>query len=180
MADLIVSGIGRRAQRGFARLGPLVMQCALGRGGRRVMKREGDGATPIGRWPIREVYVRPTGQLYLRLVPAAGRVRLLRPDDGWCDAPGARHYNQRVRHPYPDSAERLWRDDHLYDAIVVLGYNHCPRRRNRGSAIFLHLLRRAAEGDNILPTEGCIGLEARDLRVVLGRLGRGSAVRVLG
>lgn len=180
MTDLIVSGIGRQAQRGFARFGPMVVRCALGRGGRRVRKREGDGATPIGRWPVRAIYVRRQGCLFLRALPSVGRVRLLEPADGWCDAPDARAYNRPVKHPYPASAERLWRDDHLYDVIVVLGYNDCPRLRGRGSAIFLHLLRRASADGAILPTEGCVGLGSRDLGIILRRLGRGSAVRVVG
>lgn len=180
MGDLIISGVGRQAQRGVARLGPLVMACALGRGGRQVLKREGDGATPIGRWPIRQVYVRPEGFVFPRAVPAVGLARRLREDDGWCDEPGDRNYNRPVRHPYPASAEHLWRADHLYDVILVLGHNDCPRRRGMGSAIFLHLLRRTSDDGAILATEGCIGLAARDLKIVLSRFRRGSAVRVLG
>lgn len=178
--DLIVGGAGRRARRGWARLGPVTMPCALGRGGREIMKREGDGATPIGRWPIRRIYVRPEGRIGLRYAPAVGSPVRLGPEDGWCDDPGDRNYNRPVRHPYPASAERLWRDDHLYDVIVVLGYNDRPRRRGMGSAIFLHLMRRSPDGREILPTEGCIGLDRRDLVVVLRHLGRGSALHVLG
>lgn len=178
--DLVVSGLSRRASQGWARLGPVVMRCALGRGGRQVMKREGDGATPIGRWPIRGVYYRAGGLIGLRHAPSVGLARRLRPDDGWCDALGDRNYNRAVRHPYPASAERLWRDDHLYDVIVVLGYNDRPRRQGWGSAIFLHLLRRAGRDGAIQATEGCVGLAARDLALVLRRLGRGSAVRVVG
>lgn len=180
MRDLIISGIGRQAQQGFARLGPITMTCALGRGGRQVMKREGDGVTPIGRWPVRRVYVKPTGSIRLSATPSVDRVETLRCKDGWCDESGDRNYNKPVRHPYPASAEHLWRDDHLYDVIVVLGYNDYPRRRGFGSAIFLHLLRRGPDTGAILPTEGCVGLAARDLRLVLNHLGRGSAVRVLG
>ena len=176
---LIVGGVGHRASRGWARLGPVTMPCALGRGGRRMIKREGDGATPIGRWPIRRIYVRPGGRLGLRQAPSVGFTTHLRPEDGWCDAPDDRNYNRPVRHPYPASAERLWRDDHLYDVIVVLGYNARPRRRGMGSAIFFHLMRRSTENSEILPTDGCVGLDARDLLMVLRHLGRGSAVHVL-
>ena len=177
---LIVGAVGHRATRGWARLGPVTMSCALGRGGRRMIKREGDGATPIGRWPIRRIYLRPAGSLGLRHKRSVSFATSLRPEDGWCDAPGDRNYNRPVRHPYPASAERLWRDDHLYDAIVVLGHNDLPRRRGMGSAIFLHLMRRSPESGAILPTEGCVGLNARDLGLVLRHLGHGSAVHVLG
>ncbi len=75
------------------------------------------------------------------------------PSDGWCDAPTDRNYNRPVDHPYPASAERLWRDDGLYDVVVVMGYNDHPRIAGRGSAVFMHV---GAPG--LTPTEGCIAL----------------------
>ena len=123
------------------------------------MKREGDGATPVGAWPLREVFYRPDRV-------ARPRTRLpvtpLRRDDGWCDDPADRNYNRRVRLPYPAGHERLWREDHLYDLVVVLGYNDRPRACGKGSAIFMHL---ATPGFG--PTEGCIALRETDLRRLL-------------
>jgi L,D-peptidoglycan transpeptidase YkuD (ErfK/YbiS/YcfS/YnhG family) len=94
--------------------------------------------------------------------------------DGWCDAPGDRNYNRPVRHPYPASAERLWREDELYDVLVVLGHNQRPRLRGGGSAIFMHVAR-----PGYLPTEGCIALERGHLLALLERLGPGAMVQVL-
>jgi L,D-peptidoglycan transpeptidase YkuD (ErfK/YbiS/YcfS/YnhG family) len=99
--------------------------------------------------------------------------RPLRPDDGWCDAVGDRNYNRHVRHPYPASAERLWRSDGVYDVIVVLDHNTRPRVRGAGSAIFVHLAR-----PDLTPTEGCIALSRRDLLLVLAKLGRGTRLAV--
>ncbi len=160
------------AQDGIAALGPLRLPCALGRGGRRVLKREGDGATPIGVWPMREVFYRPD-----RVARPATRLPVspIRPYDGWCDDPRDRNYNRPVGLPYPASHEVLWRDDHLYDLVVVLGYNDIPRIRGRGSAIFMHL---ATLG--LTPTEGCIALRESDLRKLLAVAGPGAAVRVTG
>jgi L,D-peptidoglycan transpeptidase YkuD (ErfK/YbiS/YcfS/YnhG family) len=92
----------------------------------------------------------------------------LRPTDGWCDAPADRNYNRPVRHPYPASAETLWRDDSLYDIVVVLDCNFTSRARNRGSAIFLHVARAA-----FTPTEGCIALESSVLRRFVSNLRAG-------
>jgi L,D-peptidoglycan transpeptidase YkuD (ErfK/YbiS/YcfS/YnhG family) len=100
-------------------------------------------------------------------------VAAIRHDDGWCDAVGDRNYNRMVRYPYPASAEQLWRDDMLYDVVVVLRYNELPRIKGCGSAIFLHVAR--PDG---MPTQGCIGLKRADLERVLARLKRGAAVRV--
>lgn len=161
--------LSRRATRGVLAFDGLRCPCALGRSGMSAMKREGDGATPIGCWPVREVlYRRERGPRPRCALP----IRPLRPNDGWCDAAGDRNYNRPVRHPYPASAERLWRDDHLYDLIVVLGYNDRPRRRGRGSAIFLHLARA-----NLAPTEGCIALDRRSALRLLAALRPGDRMR---
>ncbi len=158
------------AQRGIAATGPLRLPCSLGRGGRRALKREGDGATPIGVWPMREVFYRADRVAR----PLTGLpVSPIRPRDGWCDDPRDRNYNRLVRLPYSAGHEVLWRDDHLYDLVVVLGYNDNSRIRGRGSAIFMHL---AAPG--FPPTEGCIALRETDLRKLLAASGRGSKVRV--
>ena len=82
-----------------------------------------------------------------------------RPDDGWCDDPGDRNYNRPVRLPYPASHEAMWRDDHLYDVVVVLGHNDGPRRRGVGSAIFFHLA-----DPRRRPTAGCIAVSRKDMR----------------
>jgi len=137
--------------------------CALGRGGAVSSKQEGDGATPIGRHPLREVFYRAD-----RITKPVTRLpaRALEPDDGWCDAPGDPNYNCPVRHPYPASAERLWRDDGLYDLVVVIGYNDAPAKPGAGSAIFLHVA-----ATDFGPTEGCVALARAELEEVLAACG---------
>jgi L,D-peptidoglycan transpeptidase YkuD (ErfK/YbiS/YcfS/YnhG family) len=144
---------------GSLTLAGVTWPCALGRAGCRHDKYEGDGATPIGTWPLRSLLYRAD-----RLTPPSTRLplRAIAPDDGWCDAPSDPAYNRPVKHPYGSSAERLWRDDPLYDLIVVLGYNDAPVVPSRGSAIFIHIAR-----DELAPTEGCIALARDDLIAVL-------------
>jgi L,D-peptidoglycan transpeptidase YkuD (ErfK/YbiS/YcfS/YnhG family) len=156
--------------RGWLKLGGLKFPCALGRTGCRARKREGDGATPVGRWRLRAVLYRPDR---LRRPRTVLPVRAIRPLDGWCDASADRNYNRPVRHPYPAGAERLWRTDALYDVVVVLGCNDRPRVRGRGSAIFMHVAR-----PGYAPTEGCIALARPHLLRLLARLGPRSAVTV--
>jgi L,D-peptidoglycan transpeptidase YkuD (ErfK/YbiS/YcfS/YnhG family) len=100
-------------------------------------------------------------------------MRATRIEDGWCDAPGDRNYNRPISHPYPASAERMWRQDQLYDIVVVLGYNDRPRIRGRGSAIFLHVAR-----GNLAPTEGCIALRRSDLEKLLPLIGGRTTLRI--
>ncbi|MCV0394444.1 MAG: L,D-transpeptidase family protein [Rhizobiaceae bacterium] len=148
---------------GFIRAGTLVMRCALGKGGIRAIKREGDGATPLGRFRLLGVYLQPRRFDRQTMLP----VTMTRPDQGWCDAPGDPNYNRPVRLPFPASHERMWRTDRLYDAVVVLDCNIRPRKRGMGSAIFLHVARPGYQ-----PTEGCVAVAERDLRRLLPLLSR--------
>ena len=152
-------------------LGGMVVPCALGRAGSRVVKREGDGATPIGRWHVGEVFYRMDR---LRRPRTQLPVRPLRRLDGWCDAVGDRNYNRPVRHPYAASAEKLWRSDSLYDLILTLNHNTRPRVQGHGSAIFLHVA-----GPGYPTTAGCIAIARLHLLRVLERLDRDSVVCVL-
>jgi L,D-peptidoglycan transpeptidase YkuD (ErfK/YbiS/YcfS/YnhG family) len=169
--DIAVRALSPAATRGTVAFGAGVFPCALGRRGIGARKREGDGMTPRGTWPMRQVLYRAdrvprprTTLPVLRL--AQGR--------GWCDAPGDRNYNRCVPLPYAGRSEPLWREDGLYDLVVVLGYNDTPRVRGRGSAIFLHV---AARG--MAPTAGCIALEKRHLRRLIEGAGPRTRIVVL-
>lgn len=159
MSDIVVD-----TAQGLMRHGDIELPCLIGKGGAIAAeaKREGDGATPCGRWPIRAVLLRPdrVGMIPDLKLPW----RWLRPDDGWSDDPADPSYNRPVRHPHSHSAEHLWRDDGAYDVIVVLGHNDSPPRPRRGSAIFLH----CTAGRDF--TEGCVAVAKSDLVMLLPRL----------
>jgi L,D-peptidoglycan transpeptidase YkuD (ErfK/YbiS/YcfS/YnhG family) len=156
---------------GLLHAGERTIRCSIGRGGPigAADKREGDGGSPIGLWPLRGVLLRPD-----RVPPLPLRLpwRWLRREDGWSDDPADPAYNRPVRHPHSYSAERLWRDDGLYDAIVVLGHNDAPPVPGAGSAIFLHCWREAA------PTEGCVALAKAELLALLPDLRSGNALAI--
>jgi L,D-peptidoglycan transpeptidase YkuD (ErfK/YbiS/YcfS/YnhG family) len=135
--DLLVSSDGT------ARFADRLCRCALGRGGVSEAKSEGDGATPIGIWPLRRLLYRPDR---LAPPPTGLPTTQIGPADGWCDASGDKNYNLPVILPYPARTEALWRADAVYDLIVPLGYNDGPILPGRGSAIFLHLARRPRPG----------------------------------
>ena len=156
--------------------GTETFRAALGRGGVRTDKREGDGATPVGVLPLRKVLYRPDRGA----APAcAVAVQALAPDDGWCDDPASPDYNRPVRLPIGASAEVLWREDAVYDIIGVLGWNDSPVRPGLGSAIFLHVARA-----DYAPTDGCVALAPRSSAAGPGdgadrTGGQGSAERVV-
>ncbi|MFN3607954.1 MAG: L,D-transpeptidase [Hyphomonas sp.] len=152
--------------------GGVSARCALGKGGVKpaAEKREGDGASPIGIWPVRRVWYRPDkGPAPETGIPAIA----LRPEDGWCDAPDHPLYNRPVALPFPSSHERMWREDDVYNLVVELGYNDDPPVAGRGSAIFMHLAR-----PDYAPTEGCVALTETNLRGVLKRLNGNSTVEI--
>lgn len=158
---LVFPGAGGGPARMVA--GGMALSCALGRAGVRADKHEGDGATPSGSMRPLQVFYRPDRERRpLTSLPVAP----IRPDDGWCDDPEDRNYNLPVRLPYAGRHERMWRDDPLYDLVVVLDWNLPLPQRGKGSAIFLHVAR-----PGFAPTEGCVALEVDALRKLLPRIG---------
>ena len=143
-------------------------RAAIGPGGIAVKGGEGDGITPKGAWPVREIFYRAD-----RVAPPRTSLplRAITEDDGWCDAPGDPNYNRLVKLPYPASHEEMWRADHLYDLVAVLGFNDDPVVPGKGSAIFLHLAR-----DGYAPTHGCVALNYDDALAAIEQLRPGDIV----
>ncbi|MDB5450311.1 MAG: hypothetical protein JWQ52_1439 [Phenylobacterium sp.] len=157
---------------GLLDLGDRKVRCALGPTGviPAAEKREGDGASPAGVWPIRRVLYRPDR----RAAPQTELpVEPLSPDDGWCDAPDDPAYNRPVKLPYPASAEAMWRDDGIYDVVVVLGHNDDPPVAPMGSCIFLHLAR-----PDFSPTQGCVAVAREDLEHLLAQARPGDTLEI--
>ena len=145
-------------------------RAAIGPGGIAVKGGEGDGITPRGSWPVREIFYRADRVARPR---ASLPVRAIEQNDGWCDAPDDVQYNRLVKLPYRASHETLWRDDPLYDLVVVLGFNDDPVVPGKGSAIFLHLAR-----DGYAPTHGCVALTYDDALAAIEQLQPGDQVVV--
>lgn len=156
----MVSGQG--LSRGRLHFGNRHIPCVLGRSGIVTGKKEGDGATPRGEYEILGCFYRQDriGRPVTRL--AMSRIQK---DDGWCDQPDHGQYNRQVKLPFAGRHERLWRDDRLYDTVLILDYNFRYRIKGRGSAIFFHIS--SADGQ---ATEGCIAIAPDDMRKLLPML----------
>jgi L,D-peptidoglycan transpeptidase YkuD (ErfK/YbiS/YcfS/YnhG family) len=148
--------------RGILQAGPLTLPVALGRTGIKVNKREGDGATPRGMFRLKRLWWRADRH---PRPPTLLPVRRITGADGWCEDPTDRRYNQPVKLPPGAKADRLKRDDRLYDFIVEIDHNTRPRVAGRGSAVFIHVARPAFG-----PTAGCVALTLPSLRRLLARL----------
>jgi L,D-peptidoglycan transpeptidase YkuD (ErfK/YbiS/YcfS/YnhG family) len=156
---------------GWLSLGGRRWRCTVGAGGVREDKVEGDAATPAGSFPLRRIYFR-NDRLVLPKVRLPARP--ISEHDGWCDDPRSSTYNRLVRVPNEWSHEKMWRDDGLYDLVVVVGYNDDPPEGEWGSAIFLHVAR-----EDYAPTKGCVALARDDLLELVTLIGPETRLNVL-
>ena len=132
-------------------------QARLGVGGLSSHKREGDGATPTGTYPI--------GATVYGLEPNPGlnlAYHRLRCGDWWVSNPASPAYN-RFRHvgcgTRLPASEALWTVSPQYRYFAVVDYNTSPVVPGRGSAIFLHVA--------VAATAGCVSLPEPQLLHVL-------------
>jgi len=175
MRHLVFSLIRVRRGAAGARHGVLLaggrpIPVVLGRAGVAADKREGDGATPRGRFRLLRLWWRAD-----RLPRPPTRLPVQRIDRAlaWCEDPADRRYNRPFRRSANEPGDRLWRDDHLYDLVIEISHNTRPRVARRGSAVFVHVARPDRTG-----TAGCVALDARDLRRLLARLGPNTRIDI--
>jgi len=153
--NIILHTLNASSRTGVLSFASRQVPCCLGSAGIVSRKHESDGGTPRGILPLLRVYYRPDRvkrpKTQLPVYPLANT-------HGWCDEPRDPNYNQLVTWPYAASAEHLWRQDHIYDIIVVLGYNLRPCKKSAGSAVFWHLAR-----DDFSPTAGCLAINKAEM-----------------
>ena len=130
-------------------------KCAVGKRGISIKKKEGDFITPKGTFKIREIFYRKdrVQNLITRL-----KKTVIRKNMGWCDDPKSKKYNKLIYFPFKHSAEKLYRRENIYDIILVLNFNMNPVKKNKGSAIFIHVAKK-----NFQPTQGCVALDKSEL-----------------
>ncbi|WP_139020862.1 L,D-transpeptidase family protein [Agrobacterium arsenijevicii] len=160
-----------KISRAIVQLGHLTFPAAIGRSGRTVLKREGDGKSPISTTRLLHGFYRGD-----RIPGIATTLPMQRTRQStlWCDAPGDANYNRLVTAPFASSHEEMMRKDGLYDVCLVLDWNITSRSRNRGSAIFMHMIRPGYE-----PTAGCVALHPRDMLRILPHMRKGTKIRIL-
>jgi L,D-peptidoglycan transpeptidase YkuD (ErfK/YbiS/YcfS/YnhG family) len=163
LANIDVRARPADQRQGWLAAGPWRIKVALGRAGIRANKREGDGATPAGRYRlVRLWWRRDRAPRPLTMLPT----RPIGPADAWCEDPRDRRYNRAIKLPPGEAGDRLHRADALYDMVIEIDHNARPRIAGRGSAVFIHVARAG-----LAPTAGCIAMPAAMLRRLLRRLG---------
>ena len=133
-------------------------------------KKEGDKRTPKGRFKLKYILYRKDRinniSTKLKLVP-------IRKNFGWCDDPSTKHYNKLVKLPVRFNTEKLYLNNNTYDIIVVIDYNLNPVKKNKGSAIFLHIAKK-----NYSPTLGCVALSKNNLKYLLSIIKKNTFIKI--
>lgn len=151
--DLVVQHIGNNIYQ--ASYGDKKWRCAVGPNGIGKKSKEGDGISPAGRWPLRQLFYRADR---IEKPESFLKSTVITKEMGWCDEPTHPDYNKQVQLPLAASHEEMWMDSDVYDCVVVLGQNDDPVVPGAGSAIFLHISR-----PNYTPTAGCAAMSKADL-----------------
>ena len=126
-------------------------KCAIGKKGIGSKKKEGDLITPRGKYKVKYILYRKDR---IKKIQSEMRIIKIEKNMGWCDDPRSRNYNKLIKLPSSYKHEKLFKKENIYDIILVLNYNMRPIKKNKGSAIFIHVAKK-----NYKKTEGCIALK---------------------
>ena len=80
----------------------------------------------------------------------------------WCDDVKSKYYNKLIKKNKKVSYENLYKKGNNYDFLIPINYNTSPIKKNKGSAIFLHLAKKS-----LSPTNGCLAIKKGDLLKIL-------------
>jgi len=138
------------------------IKCAIGKTGINKFKEEGDNSTPKGKLSFTKVLYRADK---IRNFSTKIKKIEIKKNMGWCDDPTSKFYNKLILFPFKYRAERLYRDDDIYDIILVTNYNSKPIKKNKGSAIFIHIAKK-----NYSSTKGCIAISKRNMIKILSKI----------
>ena len=146
------------------------VKCAVGKRGINRKKKEGDLSTPKGTFQVKKVYYRHDKVKNLKTI---FKKIVIRKNMGWCDDPRSNRYNKLIKYPFKYKSEKLFRADNTYDIILVLNFNMNPIKKDKGSAIFIHVAKRKFN-----PTKGCVAIEKKELRKLLKTLKKNSKIKI--
>jgi L,D-peptidoglycan transpeptidase YkuD (ErfK/YbiS/YcfS/YnhG family) len=155
---------------GYLKYKNLKFRCALGRAGIKKKEKEGDNITPQGIFKIIKIYYRSDK---INKIKTFIRTVKIKKNMGWCDDSKSEYYNQQINLPNNFSYERLYRNDNLYDLILVLNYNTNPTIKKKGSAIFIHVSKNSYK-----KTKGCIALQKKHLLKLIPLIKKNTKIKI--
>ena len=143
----------------YLSLGDYKVKCAIGKRGISNKKKEGDLTTPKGVYRIKGIFYRKDK---IKKLKSIIKKKVIKKSMGWCDDPKSKDYNKLIKYPFKYNSEKLFRSDNIYDIVVVLDFNMNPIKKNKGSAIFIHVAKK-----NLSPTKGCVAIKKKELKKIV-------------
>ena len=91
---------------------------------------------------------------------------------GWCDDVNSKYYNQLIKIPSNLKHEKMFRNDTKYDLVIPIKYNFEKPKKDKGSAIFIHLTK------DYKKTLGCVALKLNDLMILLKLINKKTKIEI--
>jgi L,D-peptidoglycan transpeptidase YkuD (ErfK/YbiS/YcfS/YnhG family) len=155
---------------GYLKYKNLKFRCALGKSGIKKKIKEGDNITPKGIFSITRIFYR---QDKIKKIRTKVKKIKIKKNMGWCDDSQSPFYNKQVKLPNRFSYEKLYREDNLYDIILILNYNTKPVIKNKGSAIFVHVSNKFYK-----KTRGCVALKKDHLIKLISQIQKNTKIKI--
>ena len=147
------------------------VKCAVGKKGVGYKKKEGDLITPIGQYKIKFILYRKDR---IKKIQSKIKKVVIKKNMGWCDDPNSKKYNKLINLPFNFKYEKLFKKENTYDIILVLNYNMNPIKKNKGSAIFIHVVKK-----NYRKTKGCIAIGKAQLLKIIKKIKNNTEVKIV-
>ena len=144
-------------------------KCSAGKNGKTTKKIEGDNKTPKGSYALGPLYYRKD-----RLPKPLTKLKVIeiKKNFGWCDDIKSKFYNRPIKIDNKIRHEKLYRKDKKYDLLIPIKYNSTKPKKNKGSAIFLHLT------NNYKKTQGCIAITKKDMLILLKLINKQTKIKI--
>jgi len=147
----------------------LKVKCAIGKKGIGNKRKEGDLITPKGQYRIKYIlYRKDRVKISSKL-----KKKIIKKNMGWCDDTKSKHYNKLVKLPFTYSHEELYKKENIYDIVLVLNYNMNPIKKNKGSAIFIHVAKKKFK-----KTKGCVAIKKTNLMKLIKEISPNTKVKI--
>tara|TARA_B110000467_G_C18315850_1_gene481403 strand:- start:763 stop:1254 length:492 start_codon:yes stop_codon:yes gene_type:complete len=151
------------------KLDDYILQCSIGKNGIKSKKKEGDKCTPKGVFSLGKLYYRadkvkkPTTKI---------STKIIKKNMGWCDDVTSKFYNKEMKINKNIKHEKLYRNDNVYDYLIIINYNTKKIKPGKGSAIFLHLTK------NYKKTLGCVAVKKKDFLIILKLITKNTRIKI--
>ena len=145
-------------------------RCCIGKNGTTSNKIEGDKKTPKGIFSLGPVFYRKDR---IKNLVTKLRKKEINKLMGWCDDVKSKNYNKLIKVNNKIGHEKLFQKKTSYDVLIPINYNTKKPKKNKGSAIFIHLTK------NYKKTLGCIALKKNDLLILLKLINKKTKIQIL-